>query len=351
MVTRLSKPCSVSIEVWYSIISFLAEPRNFHRQHGSAYVEILITVTIAAMIVVALMGVVNTAAETSSDLRQRNDLTRQARFAMARMVRQVGNSRRLLLPLSDNPNTNWPENIREQTVPPSAPIGDSTLATAVLAFTLPASVDLDGNAVADADNDADGLIDEDLGNDNNNDGFPGIYLVDDNGDGTVDVSAAATPKDDDDEDGSSNEEVLDAIDEDGDGSVDEDIGSDMNGDANDGIAGVDDDADGAIDEGNLGDDDEDGSVDEDWYDAVVFYLVSGVLKKRTPVPWDANGDSAVNGADFIESDIAEYVTRFRVERVDNGGTGELIDLTLELTHPVSGEMVSLQTRVRLGGAL
>ena len=92
-------------------------------------------------------------------------------------------------------------------------------------------------------------------------------------------------------------------------------------------------------------------MDEDWYDAVVFYLVSGVLKKRTPVPWDANGYSAVNGADFIESDIAEYVTRFRVERVDNGATGELIDLTLELTHPGSGEMVSLQTRVRLGGAL
>ena len=144
---------------------------------------------------------------------------------------------------------------------------------------------------------------------------------------------------------------MDAIDEDGDGSGDEDVGSDMNGDTTGGIAGVDDDADGAIDEGNPDDDDEDGSVDEDWYDPVVFYLAGSVLKKRTPVPWDTNGDSAVDGADFIESDIAQYVTRFRVERVVHGGTGDLIELTLELTSPGSGEMVSLQTRVRLGGAL
>ena len=45
------------------------------------------------------------------------------------------------------------------------------------------------------------------------------------------------------------------------------------------------------------------------------------------------------------------MTRFRVERVDNGTAGELIDLTLELTDPVSGEFVSLQTQIRVGGAL
>ena len=76
------------------------------------------------------------------------------------------------MPLKDNPNTNWPEHIREQTVPPSPPIGDSTLATAVLAVTLPAYVDLDNDGFPDADDDRDGLIDEDLPNDNHHDFSP-----------------------------------------------------------------------------------------------------------------------------------------------------------------------------------
>ena len=49
--------------------------------------------------------------------------------------------------------------------------------------------------------------------------------------------------------------------------------------------------------------------------------------------------------------IAENVTRFRVERVpQNGDRSQIVDLTLELTNPVT-ETVSLNTRVRVGGAL
>ncbi len=320
-------------------------------QAGFSYVEMLFAVTITGLIIAGLMGVVNTAIKTGDDVHRRNDLTRQARFAMQRMVRLVSHSRRLLLPLKDSPYTNWPENIREQTIPASPPIGSSTLATAVLAFTLPEYIDLDADGVADADNDADGLIDEDLGADSNNDGYPGIYLIDDDGDGSVDVSTASQPEEDDDEDGSSSEDRFNGFDDDGDGSIDEDAWSDMNADGDSGVNGIDDDNDGIIDEGAIGDDDEDGSVDEDWLDSVVFYLDGSDLKERMPVPWDANADTLISGADFIVSVVADQVTRFRVERLNRGSRVEIIDLTLELTSADGGATISLQTRVRLGGAL
>lgn len=324
---------------------------HFPHQTGFSYVEMLLAVAITGLIMAGLMGVVNTATETSDDVRQRNQLTRQARFAMERMVRQVSHSRKLLLPLRDNPATNWPENIREQTVPPSAPIGDSTLATAVLVVSLPAYIDLDGNGIPDADNDADGLLDEDLPGDIHNDDKPGIRDIDDDGNGVKDFLLSPAGDDDESNDFSENEDTLNGIDDDGDGSIDEDPSSDMNGDACPGFCGVDDDSDGLIDEGSGNDDDEDGQTNEDWYDPLVIYLENGVLKQRNPVPWDESGDSVVTGQDFIVSDIAANVTRFRVERLDIGSTVELLDLTLELTSPVSGESISLQTRVRLGGAL
>jgi type II secretory pathway pseudopilin PulG len=323
---------------------------------GFTYVEMLVTVSITAIIMVALMGVVNTAAQTGQEIMERNSLVRDARFAMARMVRSVSHTRRLLLPLVDNPNTDWPENLREQTVPASPPLGSSTLATAVLAITLPAYVDLDGDGIADADNDGDGLIDEDLPKDNHNDSLAGIGLIDDDGDGLVDEAIAGNPKDDNDEDGIKNEDPLNNLDDDGDGSIDEDANDDSNKDGKAGIVGVDDDADGSIDEGDRKDDDEDGSVDEDWYDAVVFSLQPGVsgsrsLVERTPVPWDNNGDTRVDGADYSETIIASNVTRFRVERLSTAGQIPIIDLTLELTDPRSGESISLRTQVRMGGSL
>ena len=309
----------------------------------------MLSVTIMGIVMLALIGVVNTAAETGSEVRERNDFTRQARFAMQTLVRSVGNSRLILLPQRDKPATNWPENIREQTVPPSPPIGDSTLATAVLAVTLPAYSDLDGNGVPDADNDGDGLLDEDLPDDNHNDFGEGVYLIDDGGNGQVDEGFFDS--DNDEKDFSVGEDPINGIDDDGDNNTDEDPQSDMNADGCAGVCGVDDDGDGTIDEGSAGDDDEDGVADEDWYDPLVFYLDSGVLKQRTPVPWDESGVSGITGRDFIISDIATNVTRFRVERVDSGNSDELIELVLELTDPVSGEFISLQTQVRVGGAL
>ncbi|MCP4407746.1 MAG: hypothetical protein GY807_08295 [Gammaproteobacteria bacterium] len=321
-------------------------------QYGFTHVELLIVVTIAAVLVMALMSVVGTATGISDDARQRNDHTNQAHYALQRMVRAVSHSRRLLLPLNDNPNTNWPENIREQTVPQSPPVGDSTRATAVLAVTLPLYVDLDANGTPDADNDGDGLIDEDLGVDNNFDAAPGIHLIDDNGDGTADDSADTDPTYDNDEDDVATEETMNGLDDDGDGSIDEDLRSDMNNDGDSGVIGVDDDSSGAVDEDNKNDDDEDGQIDEDWYDSVVFYLDNGVLKERTPVPWDTNADTLVTGADYITSELVENVSRFRVERIaQSGDQQQRVELTLELTSPITGEVISLQTQVRVGGAL
>lgn len=328
----------------------------------------MIAVTLAALLMAGLMGVVNTATLTSEDVGQRNKLTREARFAMQRLVAATQHSRHLILPLADNPATDWREHVREQTVPASPPEGSSTKATAVLAITLNPALDIDNDGWADANNDRDYFdlnrnttrdvgeperLDEDLGDDMNNDGMPGIKGIDDDGDGAVDESDAADfPARDDDEQGDRDEDFTDGIDDDADGSEGEDGTADMNKDFAAGLAGIDDNEDGTIDEGHQHDDDEDGLTDEDWLDTVVFYLVNGSLTERMPVPWDEDGSGAVTGGDFVKSVIADNVTHFRVERLPLGsGAVQLVDLTLELTDPDSAETIRLQSRVRVGGAL
>ena len=82
-----------------------------------------------------------------------------------------------------------------------------------------------------------------------------------------------------------------------------------------------------------------------------FYLQGNSLIERHPVPWDESANGFVSGRDFIETVIAEDVTRFRVERLVPASPGEqLVDLTLELTGS-SGEIASLNARIRVGGAL
>jgi len=326
------------------------QPAFASHERGFTLIELVVTATISVLVIAGLSSVIQTTVASSAVLDERIDITRQASFAMERMVRTVGQSRRLLLPLNDNPGTNWPENIREETMPPTPPVGGSTLATAVLAVTLPAYIDLDFDGFPDADDDRDGRIDEDLPNDAHHDFFPGIMLIDDDGDGSVDEGGGWAQ---DDEDGTSeNEDWFDGIDNDGDGNIDEDAASDQNGDACPGLCGVDDDGDGQVDETTKDDDDEDGGTFDDPYDPVVFYLDNGTLLERMPVPWNEDGNSSpdgpVDGRDFVASPVAENVTRFRVERlITNTLT---VDITLELTS-ATGQTVSLNRRVRVGGAL
>lgn len=313
------------------------------RQSGFTIIELTISLAITALLLAAMAGLIDTAFESRADTSEENDVVQDARFAMQRMLAATRGTGRLLLPLADNPATSWRENVREQTVPASAPEGGSILATAVLAVTLDPDLDIDADGVKDADNDLDGRIDEDLGKDNTNDQAPGIVGIDDDGDGNVDVSTAAIPKEDNDEDGAPGDDPVDALDNDNDGSVDEDIGDDMNGDAAPGVVGIDDDGDGMVDEGVAPDDDEDGQLNEDWLDVVVFFLSGAELIERRP------NLSPVDGNDFTEHVIAEGVSRFRVERISGAGKrAVLVDITLELAK-ADGEIVSLNARLRPGG--
>ena len=325
--------------------------RSNIRQIGISYVETLITVVIVAILVSGLMGIVGTATDINEKVSSENEIIQQTHYAMERMVSATRRTRRLLLPLVDKPASNWPEHIREQTIPPSPPIGDSVFATAVLAVTLPADIDLDNDGFADADDDRDGQIDEDLPDDINNDFAPGIAYIDDDGDGLIDEDGFFEWNDDE-TSTSFNEDPIDGVDNDGDGNIDEDPGADNNADFCSGVCGVDDDSDGSIDEAAAADDDEDGQANEDWYNALVFYLSGNELKERTPVPWDETGVGGVTGLDFIESTIAEHVTHFRVERIPSPtNSTQVVDLLLELTHPITGESFSVQTQVRIGSGL
>lgn len=317
-----------------------------YRQRGFTLLEILISVTIGVIIVTVLAEVVEKMSGSRTVLQEHGRLTQDARFAMDRMVRAVRGSRDLVLPQPDKPDTDWREHVREQTVPGSQPEGSSAFASAVLAVSLSASVDLDADGFPDADNDRDGLLDEDPPADTNNDQAAGIYYIDDGGNGQTDEGNV----DDNDEDGSDGEDPINGLDDDGDGLIDEDAGADTNADGEPGFAGVDDDGDGQVDNGNQDDDDEDGVTDEDWLDTVVFFLQFDELIERHPVPWDVTASDGITGRDFIESTIAENVSRFRVERITGSGKGEIVDITLELTGPETGETFSLHSRVRIGGA-
>ena len=304
---------------------------------------------IAVLLLAALNGVINPSLEASQITQNRNEVVQATRFAMDKMVRAVNRSQRILLPFNDKDNTDYPDNIREQTNPASPPPSGSSLATAVLAITQDPSVDLNGDGIADVDNDGDGRIDEDLPGDATNDSEPGIKGIDDDGDGQVDEGFFAD-RDDDESLNVSDEDALDEVDNDGDNNIDEDPSADMNKDSAPGIAGVDDDGDGSIDEGSDNDDDEDGQNDEDWFDPVVYYLQGDALVERIPVPWDINASGTVTGEDYIENTILENVTRFRVERIPPGNDRAIvIDLLLEVTPP-GNEMYSINTRVRVGGA-
>ena len=304
-------------------------------QAGFTLLELLICLALAAIIILGLSDILATTLASRRTVQAENNVALQAEFAMDRIRRMVRGSRRLLLPRAENPATTWSESVRD-----------------VLAVTLPAAIDLDFNGVPDADNDADGRIDEDLPGDNYNNGVPGIIFIDDDGDGSVDESDSThEPYNDNDENNNVSDDWLDNIDNDGDGAIDEDMHQDMNKDFEPGIADHDDDGDGTRDEGHLSDDDEDGVNNEDWFDAVVFFLSGTTLVERLPLPWDSNNDFQVNGNDYLESVLAENVVRFAATRSYVASSGVvLVTVELELTGD-TGEPYVLETTIRVGGGI
>jgi prepilin-type N-terminal cleavage/methylation domain-containing protein len=312
---------------------------------GYTLVELLIALSLAAIVMLGLARVVRSSAASEAQRGERDALAADARFALERMTGAVRDTTRLLLPLADDPGTAANEAVREQSIPARAGHASET---AVLAVALPLTLDRNGDGVPDADNDGDGRFDEDHHTDSTDDGATGIKSIDDDNDGLVDEILLYVG--DDDEDGALvGEDPLNGADDDGDGGIDEDVPADMNNDGRPGVAGVDDDGDGVADEGGYTDDDEDGRVGEDGIEPVVFHLNGNTLMERVPVPWDVNGDGSVNAGDWVDEPLAEGVTWFRVERIAGGRT-ELIDVTLEVAAE-GGTRVRLATRQRVGSGI
>jgi len=170
-------------------------------------------------------------------------------------------------------------------------------------------------------------FDEDAGSDVDDDLNDGVAGFDDDGDGQTDEGDFT----DDDEDGSNDEETLDGVDNDGDGCVDEDLGSDSNGDAESGISGVDDDGDGATDNGlSNNDDDEDGKNNEDPVNAVVYWIAEGTTFREDHVD---TGEQAV---------LSDHATAFQATR--EAPDRVLVELTLT---GEDGETVTFSEYVHL----
>lgn len=301
----------------------MRSPRNLdlrRKSPGFTLIEILVALAAGALLLIAVGASVTGALDVWDATQERKELTREAHFAMDRMVAAVRATNLQMIPLPENPATPHTESIRD-----------------VLAVTMDPTLDRDRDGFFDVDNDRDGRLDEDPGGNLNADGDGGINGIDDDGDGTVDEGVGT----DDDEDGASNEDPINGLDDDGDGAIDEDPGANVNGDGQPGIAGFDDDGDGSTDEGNGSDDDEDGTSNEDWLDFVVYFLSGTDLIERMPNPHPADGN------DFTDSVLVENVSLFRVERIPSGTSAQrvLLDLTLELTAP-SGTTVSVTSRVR-----
>ena len=310
------------------------------KQLGLTLIELLVSMVIGTIVLLALMRIITQTSNIETSVKNTNQLTSDARFAMQRMVNAASATTRLLLPLPENPTTVQSEANRD-----------------LLAVALDHSIDSDQDGWSDANNDKDFLdlnnnsirdageaerIDEDFGKDMTNDGKSGIIGIDDNNDGQSDEEI----KDDDDEDTEKDEDPINGIDDDGDGAIDEDPSDDMNKDGQSGTSGIDDDLDGKTDEGKKDDDDEDedanGGKNEDWIDAVVYYLNGTEIIERFPVV------GAASGAIFQESVLVSNVTEFKVERfpqINDSYVTLKITLTLETANT---DPVTIETTVRAG---
>ena len=202
----------------------------------------------------------------------------------------------------------------------------------ILAFALDPTIDTDGDGFADADNDKDGRVNEDPGSDRFANGFNGLIGIDDDQDGTADETDSGTSANDD-EDSLLNEDAINGIDDDGDGQVDEDHGADTNDDGCPGICGVDDDADGTADEGDDRDDDEDGLINEDWLDIVIVQQFGLELTEAWPLL------GATDGTSFTYRATMQGVGTFSIQRITQSGGRETVRVELGITDKLGATSV------------
>ncbi len=272
-----------------------------HENSGITLLELLISMSIVAILGGVSARVLTVALDSLNYCQSQKETTQGACWALDRIVNKAGASNRLLLPLRSSVTGN------------------------VLAFS------------AMIDTDKDGMIEEDPGDDITGDGMPGILGIDDDGDGWIDEGGSWKRRNDD-EDSHRDEDPVDGQDNDGDTLIDEDPGGDINGDGMPGIAGRDDDGDGLIDEGGPSmkdDDDEDGLKDEDPIEYWLYYLdPNGCLMER----YYMNAQAEV---------LLEGVTTFQVVKTVSSANISGVYLTLGVTSSSDGEEVLLKTLVYL----
>lgn len=221
-------------------------------EKGLSLIELLTALTIFAIIAVGATALLSAALDSSNYGNKRYELYREGLMLMERLTGQVRRCTFLLIPNAHSTDRD------------------------ILAVS--------GFYNDDGDNYFnDALfprIDEDPQDDMTDNSASGLNNIDDDGDGSIDEEDAK----DDDEDNADDEDPLDAVDNDGDGNIDEDMPDDMTGDNKPGIAGIDDDGDGSIDEGQTNDDDEDGLRDEDPLNAMIYLFDSSSNTLTESVP-------------------------------------------------------------------
>ena len=276
-------------------------------QKGLTLVELIITVSIMAIIVSAAIPLLSSGINAHNNGMARSRLYHEGMLAMETMTHRVRRCTFLLIPNAHNTTRD------------------------ILAIS--------GFVNDDDDyyfnNPLFPKYDEDFGWDMNGDGKHGIEGYDDDGDGDTDEWPMSWNGGDDDEDAfwnwEVNEDPLDGKDNDGDGNIDEDCNGDANGDGTPGIAGMDDDGDGMVDEGDIADDDEDGSLAEVGLIPEIYYWDAGTgeLKKHVPYLNDTQTLST-HVTDFEVLYEAPERIRIKVELTgDDGGTVEF----MEYVHP------------------
>lgn len=283
------------------------QPARAKGQAGLTLIELLLAVTILSVISLAFYSITHATLQSWQQSHSRDEATQAGRAVLDRIADRIRETTRVLLPFQ-------------------LAIGD-TSTHHVLCVAL------------GIDNDGDGRVDEDswhVYTDMTASGLPGI---DDDWDGLIDEEE---PRDDD-ESGWTDEDALDGVTNDGDDRIDEDWGSDMNGDGEPGVAYVDDDGDGMIDEGSASDNDEDGDIGEDPIEPLAYYVDPS---ERPPqlVERDPTSGTTVLARNLFYPSEENYADGFIVTRItlQNGVT--LLHLTLRL-ETEAGEVVQLQTTV------
>jgi len=84
-------------------------------QAGQSLIELLISITIAGVLLAGMQGLINTALNAETSTHTRNNTVQQGRFAMQMMVQSVRKTRRLMIPLGENPATAYLESDRNGT--------------------------------------------------------------------------------------------------------------------------------------------------------------------------------------------------------------------------------------------